>query len=107
MTIGPEPITSTRWMSVRLGICSMKSARRCLRNPHVACRLSTLLDLVEELPEQVVGVVWARRRFRMVLHAEHRPLAMTQAFDRLVVQVDVRDLDVGRQRRRLDGEAVV
>ena len=67
------------------------------------------VDRVEELPEQVVGVVRAGRRLRVVLHAEDRQLAMLQAFDRVVVQVQVRDLDVVRQRlggrRRSRGSA--
>src|SRR5882724_10780817 len=43
----------------------------------------------------------------MVLHREYRLRAVTQAFDGLVVEIDVRDLDIFRQRRRIDGKAVV
>ena len=57
-----------------------------------------VLNQRDELLEQVVGVVRPRRRLGMILHAEHRPRAVTQPFDGAVVQVEVRDLDVGRQR---------
>src|SRR5262252_1864368 len=58
--------------------------------------------------EQVVGVVRARRRLRVVLHREDGPLAMPQALAGAVVQVDVRRLpSVRRDRGGIDGEAVV
>src|SRR5438093_6094769 len=43
----------------------------------------------------------------MVLNAKHRTRLMPQALDRAVVQVLVCDLDVGRKRLRIDGEAVI
>ena len=44
----------------------------------------------------------------MILHAEQRQVAMSQAFERLVVQVNVRQFDFGlRQRVGIDGEVVV
>ena len=33
------------------------------------------------------------RGLRMILHAENRVVAMPEAFQRLVVQIDVRDID--------------
>src|SRR5271163_3218176 len=50
----------------------------------------------------------AGRRFGMILHTEQRQVAMPQAFQSLVVQVDVRQLDftVG-QRIRVDGKIMV
>src|SRR5579872_1138812 len=48
------------------------------------------------------------RGFRMVLHTENRMAAMAEAFERLVVQVDVRKIDfAGVKRIRIDGETVV
>ena len=72
MTIGPEPMTSTRLMSVRFGIPQL------------------LLHFVDELREQVVGVVRARRRLRMVLHRKDRLVDVAQPFDRAVVEIEVR-----------------
>src|SRR6187402_192888 len=86
MTIGPEPITSTRLMSVRLG---------------------TFFHFVEELPEEVIRVVRAWCRFRVVLHAEHRLRLVAQALDGAVIEIDVRLLDAWRQRLAIDGEAVI
>ena len=71
---------------------------------HLTARL---FHLVEELPEQVVRVVRARRRLGVILHAEHRLGLVAQPLDGAVVEVDVGDLHVRRQRRRIDGEAVV
>src|SRR4030095_9762112 len=39
--------------------------------------------------EQVIRVVRPRRSFRVVLHREHRPLAMAEAIARVVVEVHV------------------
>ena len=48
------------------------------------------------------------RRFRMILHSEQRKIPVPHAFERLVVQIYVRQLDfaVG-QRIRIDGEVVI
>src|SRR5438309_840265 len=43
----------------------------------------------------------------MVLDAEDRQSTMAEPFERLVVQVDVAGLDVGRQGGGVDGEPVV
>ena len=69
--------------------------------------LTPVFHLVDELPEQVVRVVRAGRSLRMVLHAEDRLRFVAQPLDRAVVQVQVRDLDVGWERRGIDGKAVV
>ena len=53
----------------------------------------SFFHFVEELREQVVRVVRARRRLGVVLHREDRLVDVAQAFDRAVVQVEVRDLD--------------
>src|SRR3954453_10281727 len=94
MTIGPEPITSTWWMSSRLGTVLL---------PHQ----------VDEPLEQRRGVVRPGRGLRGELDAERRELAAAQPLDDLVVEAHVADLDppvggVGRPvERRVDGEAVV
>ncbi len=44
----------------------------------------------------------------MILHAEQRQVAVAQAFERLVVQIHVRQFDFAlRQRVGIDGEVVV
>src|SRR5579875_1099233 len=53
-------------------------------------------------------IVGARRGFGMVLHAENGLAAMPQSFDSLVVQIFVRDLNIGiAQRVGIDAEAVI
>src|SRR5437899_5620341 len=73
------------------------------------CRpgLTTLLDQLHELREEIAGVVWTGRGFRVVLDAENRQLAMPHAFYGAVIQIDVRDLHLFRERFGIDGEAVV
>src|SRR3954471_17881660 len=107
MTIGPEPMTRTRLMSVRFGIEIRRSRWRWvqnrprrpapfdeLRTPSSAVarrrrpdggglgnrRLGSLFHLVEKLPEQIVRVVRARRRLGVILHAEHRLGGVAQPF---------------------------
>ncbi len=61
-----------------------------------------------EILEQVVRIVRAGRRFRMVLHAEYRFIAMAHAFNGVVVEVHVRDLDfASRAESRVDTEAMI
>jgi len=85
--IGPEPTIRMRWMSLRLGI---------------------LLHQPDEIFEQIERIVRARSRFRMILHAEHGMISMTEAFESIVVQIGVCDFDfVKIQRVRIDREAVV
>ena len=60
----------------------------------MSVRLGIFLHHLEELFKQVVRVVRAGRRFGMVLNAESRHGAVLHAFDRVVVQIDVRDVDV-------------
>src|SRR3954466_4141320 len=113
MTIAPEPITSTRLISVRLGIryavtketttfttettiTTKKShfTRRVRRRSHrvvVVSLLSPLLHRLEELAEQVVRIMGTGRCFRMVLHREDRLGGMPETFDGPVVQVQMGD----------------
>ena len=88
MTIGPEPMTSTRLMSVRLGITLAFPSRR-----GTAGTGSPRRAVLAPLPDGT-----ARRT-----PASSRGAAL----DGAVIQVDVRDLDVFRQRLGIDGEAVV
>ncbi len=60
----------------------------------MSVRLGIFLHHLEELFKQVIRVVRAGRRLGMILHAESRQRTMRHAFDRLVVQIDVRDVDV-------------
>src|SRR5262249_15897443 len=69
---------------------------------------SLLAHQIGEAMEQVVGVVRPGRSLGVVLHRQHRPLAMPQALAGAVVEVEMRRLPpVRRHRRRVDGEAVV
>src|SRR6266480_6113170 len=69
--------------------------------------LTTLLDQLRKLREEIAGVVWTGRGFRVVLDTENRQLAMPHAFHGSVIQIDVRDLHLFRERFGIDGEAVV
>src|SRR5271156_4081339 len=61
-----------------------------------------------EVAKEVVGVVWAWARLRMVLHAEERHGAMAQAFQGVVVEVDVGELDFALvDRFRIYREVVI
>src|SRR6185295_12418905 len=57
--------------------------------------------------EEPRRIVRTRRRLRMVLHRVHRLAGDRKALDRAVVQVYLGDGAGGRQRIRIDGEAVV
>src|ERR1039457_6780061 len=65
------------------------------------------LHEAHELVEERARVVRARGGFRVVLHREDRAVPRPEALARAVVEVHVRELDVGRQRVGRDGEAVV
>ena len=52
-----------------------------------------LLHHLRKLLEQIMRIMRPRRGFRVILHAEQRQIPMPQAFQRLVVQIDVRQLD--------------
>src|ERR1041384_6096483 len=54
-----------------------------------------------------MAVVRAGRGFWVILHSESGHVFAADALDRLIVQVDVRDLDALRQRVRLQSEAVI
>ena len=66
---------------------------------------------LEELTEMALGVMRARRGFRMVLHGKDGVLPVPYTFDRMIIEVKVRDLKRLRTRhpRRiaLDRKSVV
>src|ERR1044071_6693592 len=62
---------------------------------------------LRELIEKIRSVVWARCCFRMVLHTENRQFLVSHSLDRAVIQIDVCDLYVRRQRVRIDGKSVI
>src|SRR3978361_168121 len=76
MTIGPEPITSTWWMSSRRGMGSAPSHQD------------------GEAVEQGGGVVRPGGRLRVVLHGEGWHGAAREPFDHPVVGAAVRQVDV-------------
>ncbi len=93
MTIGPEPMTRTDWISVRLGTLALRE--------------------LHEAVEQVGGVVRAGRRFGVVLDAEGRLAEELETLHHVVVEADVGDLGAAvggvgdLVERGVDGEAVV
>src|SRR6185312_804606 len=92
MTIGPDPMIMMRFKSVRFGM---------LVN-------LVFLHLLDELAKQVMRVMRSGRRFRVVLHTEHRFRSMAQALYRLIVQVAVSDFDFRIfERIRIDGETMI
>jgi hypothetical protein len=60
-----------------------------------------------EFREEVVGIVRAGAGLGVVLNAEGLVLAVAQAGDRAVVEIDVGDLDIGREGGGIDRVAVV
>ena len=61
----------------------------------------------EEFGEQIVAVVWSGSGFGVVLDAEDRESFVADAFDSLVVEVDVSDFDVIGECIGVDGEAMI
>ena len=64
-------------------------------------------DQLSELVEKVSGVMRPGRGFGMILHAEDRQFLVTHSFDCAVVQVDVSHFNLGGERLRIHGEAVI
>src|ERR1043166_445781 len=60
-----------------------------------------------KLIEEVTGIMWAGRGFRVILHAEHGHFTMAHSFNGLVVEIDVRNFDLRGQRIGINGETVV
>jgi len=55
----------------------------------------------------VRGIMWARCSFGMILHRDNRQSFVPHPFDALVIEIDVRDLDLRRQRLGFHREPVI
>lgn len=62
---------------------------------------------IQEAGEKVVGVLWTRIRLRVILHSEDWPCSVSEAFDAVVIQIDMRYLQVGWYRLGFYCEAVI
>src|SRR5437870_8962674 len=66
------------------------------------------LELRNEISEDVLVVPRPGARLGMVLHGEDRELPVGHAFERAVVEIQVRDFELGTgERVRVDRESVV
>src|SRR5580704_12726648 len=67
-----------------------------------------LLHHLHKILKQIMRVMRPRRSLGVILHAEERQVLVPQAFESLIVQVDVREFYFAlRQRIGIDGEVVV
>src|SRR4051812_38322517 len=67
-----------------------------------------LLDEFVEIEEERIGVVRAGGGFRVILHREDREIFVAQAFDRVVVEVDLGDKGATFcERLWIGGETVI
>jgi putative heme-binding domain-containing protein len=78
----------------RARVVASRSIRRSVRLQPDVTSPPLLLDQLDEIVEQIIRIVRTRRRFRMVLDAEYRVVAMPQTLDRTVVQIRMRHLDI-------------
>ncbi len=63
---------------------------------------------LHEVIEEIAGIVRTRRSFGVILDAERRMIAMAKAFQRIVIQIHVRDFDfVQVERIGIHREAVI
>src|SRR2546430_12374886 len=66
------------------------------------------LHQLQKVPKQIKRIVRSRRGLGVVLHGDDRLAAMPETLERLIVQIDVRELNVALfQRIGIDCEAVV
>jgi len=62
----------------------------------------------DEALEMVRGVVRPRRGFGVILDAEHGMVSQAESFERLIVQIDVRDFGLrSAERFGIDREPVI
>src|SRR5438552_8024586 len=61
----------------------------------------------EKWCEELTGIVWSGRCFRMKLHGEDGPFPMPHAFNGVVIEVDVRGLEGLRHGRGINRKTVV
>ena len=67
-----------------------------------------LLHHPHKILEQVVRIMRTRRRLWVVLHGEQRQIPVPHAFERVVIQIHVRQFHFAlRQRIGIDGEVMV
>src|SRR4051812_41351825 len=134
MMMGPDPMMRIFEMSVRFGMlnslktCHPERSRGILRfafaqfhrggrgtrgpSPLGMTALSgsrfEFLHHLDEILKQIMRIMRSRRSLGVILHAEQWHVAMAQAFQRVVVQVDVRQFHLAlRQRVRINGKVMV
>ncbi len=67
-----------------------------------------LLHHFAEVFEEVVGIMWPGAGFRVVLYAEQRQRAMPHPLERVVVQIDMRQIHFALlQRVGIDGVVMI
>src|SRR5690242_4454975 len=70
--------------------------------------LFPLLNHLHEIREEIERVVRTGRRLGVILHGDDRLATVAEALQRLVVEIDVRELHVIlTERVGIDGEAVI
>ncbi len=62
---------------------------------------------VQKLRKQIVAVMWTSRCFRVILNTKGRMNLMANAFDGLVVEIHMSDLDVRRQSGCIDCKTMI
>src|SRR4051794_32293465 len=96
MMIGPAPMISTLFMSVRFGTFGMASAM------HPA-----LFHQSDETIEQVTDVMRPGTGLGMPLEAERRPVGAAETLQAAIEQGDMRHFHVFGQGCGVDGEPVI
>src|SRR5512138_3981198 len=92
MTIGPAPMMRMDLISLRLGI---------------SCLLFFLFHQPGEAVEEIADVMRTRTRFRVTLETKGGTVSARKPLEGTVEERNVRRAQVGADRRRIDGEAVV
>ena len=64
-------------------------------------------DRLHKLREQIIAFMRPWRGFGMVLHGKNWELFMLEAFDGMIVQIQMREFAIGGHRLPIDGKAVV
>ena len=84
------------------------SVRRGIIRVYPRSSAAKILDHLHEVIKQIVGIMRPRCSLRMVLHAKHRLAAMPETLQRLVVQIDMRQLHFGLvERIRIHSESMI
>src|SRR5262249_14261512 len=103
-TCEPQRLKPARGVAIPARINAPPFKAKSLRPAlQTVCSPFPLLHQPHEVLKQIVRVVRSGRRLWVILHAEQRQRAMSQALERLVVEVDVREIDFrALQRIRID-----